>query len=108
MTYNQNETAKEVLNEVLRLWPNNGYTKVHLGFILRQEGNHSAVVELMEARLETGEPGVHKRFFYALGNLCDRLGRRVLAFKIYEEAVKRELRLNVSQAKALPPLTWIV
>ena len=71
---------------MLRLWPDNGYAKVHLGFIRRQEGNHSAAVELMKAGLQTDEPGVHdRRFYYALGDSYDRLGRRDLALEVSAE-----------------------
>ncbi|XP_043221499.1 aspartyl/asparaginyl beta-hydroxylase-like isoform X2 [Amphibalanus amphitrite] len=98
MTYGQNAAAEEVLQEVLRLWPDNGYAKVHLGFIRRQEGNHSAAVTLMQAGIDSDEPGVHdKRFYYALGDSYDRTGRRDLALKVYEEGVKRGLLLSVLQ-----------
>ncbi|XP_043247721.1 aspartyl/asparaginyl beta-hydroxylase-like isoform X3 [Amphibalanus amphitrite] len=98
MTYGQNAAAEEVLQEVLRLWPENGYAKVHLGFIRRQEGNHSAAVTLMQAGIDSDEPGVHdKRFYYALGDSYDRTGRRDLALKVYEEGVKRGLLLSVLQ-----------
>ncbi|XP_037080372.1 aspartyl/asparaginyl beta-hydroxylase-like isoform X7 [Pollicipes pollicipes] len=98
LTYGQEAAAEEVLQEVLRLWPNNGYAKVHLGFVRRQQGRHEEAALLMQQGLDTNEPGVHdKRFYHNLGDSYHRIGQLEKARETYEEGVRRGLLLSAVQ-----------
>ena len=58
--------------------PENGFAKVHLGFIIKTSDNRpDKAVELMREGIASNEPGViDGRFFFHLGDALQRLGRR--------------------------------
>lgn len=63
--------------QVLRMDPNNGLAKVHLGWILKiTDLNYEEAIPYIKEGLNSEEPGVHDgRFYFHLGDALQRLGR---------------------------------
>lgn len=95
----QNEAARKVLREVLRIAPEDGFAKVHYGFILKTEdSNYKTAIKYLQEGIETGEPGtIDGRFFFHLGDALAREGFPDKARKVYEDGVKKGLFLSAYQ-----------
>ncbi|KFM75528.1 hypothetical protein X975_22465, partial [Stegodyphus mimosarum] len=95
----QNKEAKKVLIDVLKLAPNSGFAKVHLGFILKtDESKYEEAAKLMSEGIASREPGViDGRFYFHLGDALHRTGKQTEALKVYEDAVKEGLFLSAYQ-----------
>ncbi|XP_066482314.1 aspartyl/asparaginyl beta-hydroxylase isoform X7 [Tiliqua scincoides] len=79
-----NSNAKRVYEEVLSLAPNDGFAKVHYGFILKAENKISESIPYLKEGLESGDPGTDDgRFYFHLGDAMQRVGNKE-AYKWYE------------------------
>ncbi|XP_054840887.1 aspartyl/asparaginyl beta-hydroxylase isoform X2 [Eublepharis macularius] len=79
-----NSNAKRVYEEVLNLAPNDGFAKVHYGFILKAENKIEESIPYLKEGLESGDPGTDDgRFYFHLGDAMQRVGNKE-AYKWYE------------------------
>ncbi|XP_037550249.1 aspartyl/asparaginyl beta-hydroxylase [Nematolebias whitei] len=70
-----NKGAKRVFEEILTVAPDNGFAKVHYGFILKAENKISESIPYLREGLESGEPGTDDgRFYFHLGDALQRVG----------------------------------
>ncbi|XP_028925717.1 aspartyl/asparaginyl beta-hydroxylase isoform X2 [Ornithorhynchus anatinus] len=84
-----NDSAKKVYEEVLSLTPNDGFAKVHYGFILKAENKIAESIPYLKEGLESGDPGTDDgRFYFHLGDAMQRVGNKE-AHKWYELGHKR-------------------
>ena len=91
--------------QVLEIEPNNGFAKVHLGFIVQTSDNDPAsAIDLMRDGIASNEPGViDGRFFFHLGDALQRLGRKEEAYEVYEDGASKgtSLRTNSVQLSSI-------
>ncbi|NWY10412.1 ASPH hydroxylase, partial [Aphelocoma coerulescens] len=81
--------AKKVYEEVLSLAPNDGFAKVHYGFILKAENKIAESIPYLQEGLESGDPGTDDgRFYFHLGDALQRMGDKE-AYKWYELGYQR-------------------
>ncbi|XP_024121299.1 aspartyl/asparaginyl beta-hydroxylase isoform X8 [Oryzias melastigma] len=86
---NDNKGAKQVYEEVLDVAPDNGFAKVHYGFILKAENQIAESIPFLREGLESGEPGTDDgRFYFHLGDALQRVGDDS-AYHWYELGHKR-------------------
>ncbi|XP_028297258.1 aspartyl/asparaginyl beta-hydroxylase isoform X7 [Gouania willdenowi] len=86
---NDNQGAKKLYEEVLSLDPNNGFAKVHYGFILKSENQIAESIPFLKDGLESGHPGTDDgRFYFQLGDALQRMGDDS-AYQWYERGFKR-------------------
>ncbi|MGH0166806.1 UNVERIFIED_CONTAM: hypothetical protein FKN15_002255 [Acipenser sinensis] len=79
-----NEHAKRVYEEVLSVAPDDGFAKVHYGFILKSENMMAESIPYLKEGLESGDPGTDDgRFYFHLGDALQRVGDKD-AYKWYE------------------------
>ncbi|XP_074737999.1 aspartyl/asparaginyl beta-hydroxylase isoform X3 [Strix uralensis] len=84
-----NSNAKKVYEEVLSLAPNDGFAKVHYGFILKAENKIAESIPYLKEGLESGDPGTNDgRFYFHLGDALQRMGDTE-AYKWYELGYQR-------------------
>ncbi|XP_067146594.1 aspartyl/asparaginyl beta-hydroxylase [Apteryx mantelli] len=84
-----NSNAKKVYEEVLSLAPNDGFAKVHYGFILKAENKIAESIPYLKEGLESGDPGTNDgRFYFHLGDALQRIGDKE-AYKWYELGYQR-------------------
>ncbi|XP_041329666.1 aspartyl/asparaginyl beta-hydroxylase isoform X2 [Pyrgilauda ruficollis] len=84
-----NNNAKKVYEEVLSLAPNDGFAKVHYGFILKAENKIAESIPYLQEGLESGDPGTDDgRFYFHLGDALQRMGDKE-AYKWYELGYQR-------------------
>ncbi|KFQ49733.1 Aspartyl/asparaginyl beta-hydroxylase, partial [Nestor notabilis] len=84
-----NGNAKKVYEEVLSLAPNDGFAKVHYGFILKAENKIAESIPYLKEGLESGDPGTDDgRFYFHLGDALQRMGDKD-AYKWYELGYQR-------------------
>lgn len=84
-----NEAAKRVYKEVLAAAPNDGFAKVHYGFILKSENKIAESIPYLREGLETNEPGTDDgRFYFHLGDALQRIGDKS-AYDWYEAGYRR-------------------
>uniref|UniRef100_A0A3P9M4R1 Un-named hu7910 n=1 Tax=Oryzias latipes TaxID=8090 RepID=A0A3P9M4R1_ORYLA len=84
-----NKGAKQVYEEVLGVAPDNGFAKVHYGFILKAENQIAESIPFLREGLESGEPGTDDgRFYFHLGDALQRVGDDS-AYQWYELGHKR-------------------
>ncbi|KAM6454562.1 aspartyl/asparaginyl beta-hydroxylase isoform 3-T3 [Liasis olivaceus] len=84
-----NSNAKKVYEEVLSLAPNDGFAKVHYGFILKAENKIEESIPYLKEGLESGDPGTDDgRFYFHLGDAMQRVGNQE-AYKWYERGHQR-------------------
>jgi aspartate beta-hydroxylase len=95
----QNKMSKKVLEDVLKIAPDSGVAKVHLGFILKtDDSNYEESIKYLSEGVASKEPGViDGRFYFHLGDALYRTGKKEEALKVYEEAVKEGLFLSIYQ-----------
>lgn len=85
-----NKGAKKVYEEVLAAAPDDGFAKVHYGFILKSENKIPESVPYLREGLESGEPGTDDgRFYFHLGDALQRVGDKDEAYKWYERGHQR-------------------
>ncbi|XP_064026864.1 aspartyl/asparaginyl beta-hydroxylase isoform X11 [Pogoniulus pusillus] len=84
-----NSKAKKVYEEVLSLAPNDGFAKVHYGFILKAENKIAESIPYLKEGLESGDPGTDDgRFYFHLGDALQRMGDKD-AYRWYELGYQR-------------------
>uniref|UniRef100_A0AAR2IV60 Un-named hu7910 n=1 Tax=Pygocentrus nattereri TaxID=42514 RepID=A0AAR2IV60_PYGNA len=70
-----NKGAKQIYGEVLAMAPNDGFAKVHYGFILKSENKIAESIPYLREGLQSGEPGTDDgRFYFHLGDALQRMG----------------------------------
>ncbi|XP_023583491.1 aspartyl/asparaginyl beta-hydroxylase [Trichechus manatus latirostris] len=107
-----NENAKKVYEEVLNVTPNDGFAKVHYGFILKAQNKIAESIPYLKEGIESGDPGTDDgRFYFHLGDAMQRVGNKE-AYKWYElghmrghfASVWQRSLYNVKGLKAQPSL----
>ncbi|XP_012578439.1 PREDICTED: aspartyl/asparaginyl beta-hydroxylase isoform X2 [Condylura cristata] len=84
-----NESAKKVYEEVLNVTPNDGFAKVHYGFILKAQNKIAESIPYLKEGIESGDPGTDDgRFYFHLGDAMQRVGNKE-AYQWYELGHKR-------------------
>ncbi|XP_054984757.1 aspartyl/asparaginyl beta-hydroxylase isoform X2 [Sorex araneus] len=84
-----NDSAKKVYEEVLNVRPNDGFAKVHYGFILKAQNKIAESIPYLKEGIESGDPGTDDgRFYFHLGDAMQRVGNKE-AYKWYELGHKR-------------------
>ncbi|XP_075823114.1 aspartyl/asparaginyl beta-hydroxylase isoform X4 [Microtus pennsylvanicus] len=84
-----NDSAKKVYEEVLNVTPNDGFAKVHYGFILKAQNKIAESIPYLKEGIESGDPGTDDgRFYFHLGDAMQRVGNKE-AYKWYELGHKR-------------------
>ncbi|XP_032465702.1 aspartyl/asparaginyl beta-hydroxylase isoform X3 [Phocoena sinus] len=79
-----NDSAKKVYEEVLNVAPNDGFAKVHYGFILKAQNKIAESIPYLKEGIESGDPGTDDgRFYFHLGDAMQRVGNKE-AYKWYE------------------------
>ncbi|KAL7880022.1 hypothetical protein SRHO_G00022760 [Serrasalmus rhombeus] len=80
-----NKGAKQIYGEVLAMAPNDGFAKVHYGFILKSENKIAESIPYLREGLQSGEPGTDDgRFYFHLGDALQRMGDANEAYEWYE------------------------
>ncbi|XP_042906102.1 aspartyl/asparaginyl beta-hydroxylase isoform X2 [Parasteatoda tepidariorum] len=92
----QNKAAKKEFQDILKVFPDSGFAKVHLGFILKtDESKYEESIKLLSEGIASRESGVlDGRFYFHLGDALHRIDRNNEALKVYDEAVKEGLFLS--------------
>uniref|UniRef100_G1PT33 Aspartyl/asparaginyl beta-hydroxylase n=1 Tax=Myotis lucifugus TaxID=59463 RepID=G1PT33_MYOLU len=84
-----NENAKKVYEKVLKVAPNDGFAKVHYGFILKAQNKIAESIPYLKEGIESGDPGTDDgRFYFHLGDAMQRVGNKE-AYTWYELGHKR-------------------
>ncbi|KAM4864867.1 aspartyl/asparaginyl beta-hydroxylase isoform 2-T2 [Thomomys bottae] len=84
-----NASAKKVYEEVLNVTPDDGFAKVHYGFILKAQNKIAESIPYLKEGIESGDPGTDDgRFYFHLGDAMQRVGNKE-AYKWYELGHKR-------------------
>ncbi|KAM6216543.1 aspartyl/asparaginyl beta-hydroxylase isoform 1-T1 [Rhynchocyon petersi] len=84
-----NDSAKKVYEEVLSVTPNDGFAKVHYGFILKAQNKIAESIPYLKDGIESGDPGTDDgRFYFHLGDAMQRVGDKE-AYKWYERGHER-------------------
>ncbi|XP_036763425.2 aspartyl/asparaginyl beta-hydroxylase isoform X6 [Manis pentadactyla] len=84
-----NDNAKKVYEEVLNVTPNDGFAKVHYGFILKAQNKIAESIPYLKEGIESGDPGTDDgRFYFHLGDAMQRVGNKE-AHEWYELGHKR-------------------
>jgi aspartate beta-hydroxylase len=84
-----NKYAKDVFEKVSMRHPENGFAAVHLGFILKTEGDFERGVEYLKHGLATKQEGTADgKFYYHLGEGLQRLGRKEESDQVYHDGVE--------------------
>ncbi|XP_060979353.1 aspartyl/asparaginyl beta-hydroxylase isoform X2 [Dama dama] len=79
-----NDSAKKVYEEVLTVTPNDGFAKVHYGFILKAQNKIAESIPYLKEGIESGDPGTDDgRFYFHLGDAMQRVGNKE-AYRWYE------------------------
>jgi len=87
---NQAPAAKEVFQEILNRWPNDGLAQVHYGFVLKTTyNNHTGGAEFLRRGIESGAEGTQDgRFYFHLGDALQRQGLEDEAYQVYDNGVE--------------------
>ncbi|XP_056619528.1 aspartyl/asparaginyl beta-hydroxylase isoform X4 [Triplophysa dalaica] len=89
LIFGDNKSAKRVYEEVLTAAPNDGFAKVHYGFILKSENKIEESIPYLREGLESGDPGTDDgRFYFHLGDALQRMGDKS-AYDWYEAGHRR-------------------
>ncbi|KAK7880615.1 hypothetical protein WMY93_032752 [Mugilogobius chulae] len=85
-----NRAAKQVYEQVLAVAPDDGFAKVHYGFILKSENQIAESIPYLREGLESNEPGTDDgRFYFHLGDALQRVGLREEAHSCYTRGHQR-------------------
>ena len=94
----QNADAKNHFEAVVGQWPDDSFSKAHIGFVLHSEGKYEEAVPLLLAGVYN-DPEIRKtaKFSIFAGDALVRLHRKEEAQMVYQEAVNLGLFPNVWQ-----------
>ncbi|XP_046707142.1 aspartyl/asparaginyl beta-hydroxylase [Silurus meridionalis] len=80
-----NKGAKQIYEEVLDMASDDGFAKVHYGFILKSENKIAESIPYLKEGLESKAPGTDDgRFYFHLGDALQRVGDQKQAYEWYE------------------------
>lgn len=88
-----------LLQDILQIWPDNGFALVHYGFVLKQLDNDyfNASIYLSKG-IETKELGTQDgRFYFQLGESLQRLGKQTEAVEIFRKGANMKLFPSIYQ-----------
>lgn len=87
------DDAKIVLHNTLLRWRSDGFALVHYGFVLKNLDNDlNGAVQFLTEGIASGDNGtVDGRFFFALGDSLQRLGRLEEARQVYRHGTRLKL-----------------
>ncbi|XP_046965875.1 aspartyl/asparaginyl beta-hydroxylase isoform X4 [Vanessa cardui] len=96
---NRADLASEVLQDTLRLWPNDRVALAHHGFVMKNHYNNleEAVVYLQRALEGDAGPPDAARFYYHLGDALLQLGRPRAAQRVHARAAALGHFLSAAQ-----------
>ncbi|XP_025829421.1 aspartyl/asparaginyl beta-hydroxylase [Agrilus planipennis] len=99
LTINRIKEARQLLQKILAIYPDNGFALVHYGFILKTvDNNLNKSVEYLRKGISTKAEGViDGRFYFHLGDALTKLGRIHEAQQVYIEGVENKLFLSKNQ-----------
>eukprot|EP00058_Branchiostoma_floridae_P002981 XP_002588469.1 hypothetical protein BRAFLDRAFT_259568 [Branchiostoma floridae] len=93
-----NNAAKRIFGEVIQIRPEDGFAKVHLGFILKTETRYDEAIPLLREGIQTEEEGtIDGRFFFHLGDALYRMGNPEEAKYWYKSGADRGLFASMYQ-----------
>lgn len=110
----KNIDARKVFSRTVEADPTNGFAAVHLGFILKTGGfehDQERAASLLKQGIESGEKGTQDgKFYYHLGEVLQRMGKKEESDRVYKEGVEKGFFLsfwqrslyNVGHLKAQP------
>ncbi len=83
-----NKYAKEVFEKECRHNPDNGFAAVHLGFVLKTEGDLEGAVKYLRRGIDSKQEGTGEgKFYYHLGEALQRIGKKEEAEKVFKSGV---------------------
>ncbi|XP_055374605.1 aspartyl/asparaginyl beta-hydroxylase isoform X2 [Condylostylus longicornis] len=90
---NQLREAKIVLHNTLMKWPNDGFAKVHYGFVLKNlDRDLENAVNYLKDGINSNQNGTQDgRFYFNLGEALQRLNRSDEAMEVFRKGAKRKL-----------------
>ncbi|KAL4217936.1 hypothetical protein ACF0H5_022675 [Mactra antiquata] len=99
LTMGDNVMAREILKNILDKNPKDGFSLVHLGFILKTvDLNYEEGSRLLQEGIDTQEHGtVDGRFYYHLGDAYMRINRTDMSSKVYKKGAELGLFLSEHQ-----------
>ncbi|XP_031573182.1 aspartyl/asparaginyl beta-hydroxylase-like [Actinia tenebrosa] len=98
LMYGNNNDAKKIFRKVLKINPNSGFAKAHLGFILKSELKYEESVPLLREGIQSGEPEANDgRFYFHLGDALNRLGKPQEAYEVYVQGANKGIFLSPYQ-----------
>lgn len=95
----QIEKSKQVFREILTLNPDDGFAKVHLGFIIKTSDNDpKSAIPFLKEGIDSNEEGTQDgRFYFHLGDAYQRLQQSDEAYRLYEAGAQKGLFLSAYQ-----------
>lgn len=76
IAWSSNTSMQFIGFQILQINPNDGFAKVHLGFILKREGNFEEAITNLEEGIASNEEGTTEgKYFFHLGDAYQRTGR---------------------------------
>ncbi|KAI0237911.1 Aspartyl/asparaginyl beta-hydroxylase [Lamellibrachia satsuma] len=94
-----NSEAREAFLQVLQRRPDDGFAKVHLGFIIKVvDRDYDKSIPYLQQGIDSGVPGtIDGRFFVHLGDALYRVGRHNEAQKVYDLGYKKGVFMSPLQ-----------
>ena len=93
-----NKLALTPFHDVLKIDPDNGVAKVHIGFILKSELKYKECIPYLLEGIRSGEKAaIDSRFFFHLGDAYMRLGQPDKAWRVYHEGAEKKLFPSAEQ-----------
>lgn len=93
-----NKLALAPFQDALKIDPDNGMAKVHIGFILKSELKyHEAIPYLLEGIRSGEQAAIDSRFFFHLGDAYMRTGQADKAWQTYHEGAEKKVFISAEQ-----------
>jgi len=90
--------AAPYFEKVLNIRPNDGWAKVHLGFVYYSVHQYEAAAKWLHEGIRTGDKGVDgPKFYFYLGDAYNRIGRHHESWKVYHLGAEKGIFLSAMQ-----------